>query len=520
VTSNSSKDTFARDEQSANSLTHRVVGGVLWTFSGVVVQAFLRIIVVILLARLLTPADFGLASAASIVIGLASFVTEFGLFTVIEQRPHIEERHLRTALTIFTSLGVLLGLAIAVSAPLIAGFFRMDQLAPILRVVSLAFPLAAVQQLPAALLKRNLRFRLLAGIGVVSYVLGFGGVSIVLALQGFGVWALVAGVFAQLLIAFVILQIIQPYPTRPGFDRAAFRELMYFGGGYSLGRIFVYLGEQGDNLVVGRWLGASALGLYSRAYQLLVFPVSLFGTSLKQVLLPSMAKVQHEPERLAVAYRHAITLIALVFLPLSVGAMILAPELVLALLGPKWSGVILPFQVLAAGIFFRSSYKISDSVVQATGAVYRRAGYSIAFSIMTVSGALIGQFWGVAGVAAGVLVALAVHCVLLARLSIGIVSMPWRVFGRAHLPGLLMAATTCAVAWPVTIALRNLTLMPIGVLIVSGVVTVFAQVILVYFMPRRFLGPDGQYLLEILTTYAVAKLRLPTRGTGVTEESA
>jgi PST family polysaccharide transporter len=493
---------------SKKNLTQRVLDGLLWTTSSYGVQAVLRLVVITVLARLLTPEDFGLMSAASIVLGLAAYITEFGLFSVIEQRAEIEERHLRTALTLYTVLGTLLGLAIFLGAGFIANLFQMEPLVPIIRVVSLAFPLVAFEALPRALLKRQLRFRWLAAVTISSYALGVGGVGIVMAWLGFGVWALIAGGLAQGLISKVILYLVQPYPKRPQIELQALRELTFLGGGYAIGRIFIYLGEQVDNLVVGRWLGAGALGIYGRAYQLLVFPVTLFGSALKVVLLPSMAKLQHDPARLGMAYRRAMALIALVFLPMTAVAVVLAPEIVLTLLGPRWTGVILPFQVLAAGIFFRSNYKISDSMVQATGEVYRRAGRSAAFGVLTLAGALAGLPWGVTGVAAGVLVALGLNSIMLAQLCLKLVSLSWQEFVKAHLPGALLGAMAFAVAWPVAMQLRALALPAFAVLAGSLVAAGLILLLLVYRMPKFLLGEDGHFMLQTMTSFVAAKVRV------------
>lgn len=503
-----------------SSLTHRVIGGLLWTLSGYGVQAVFRLVIMVLLTRLLTPSDFGVASAAGVVLGLAGFFAEFGLFSVIEQRPVLEERHIRTALTVFTLFGAVLGAIIFLSAPSVAAWFQMEELLLPLRVAALIFPFIGLQSIPGALLKRNLRFNWLSGLSVVSYTLGIGLVGITMALMGFGLWSLVGGGVAQFLIFTGAVLVVQPFPKRPQLERQALRELTFFGGGFFLGRIFAYIGEQADNVIVGRWLGSSALGLYSRAYQLLVFPVGLFGNALKVVLMPSMARLQNEPERLVPVYRRAVMLMALVFLPISVAGLVLGREAVLSLFGSQWTGVILPFQVLAVGIFFRASYTISDAMAQSIGAVYRRAGFAAVFALLTVVGALIGQNWGIVGVAAGIIVALGARFLLLARLCLQLVSMSWRDFWGAHVPGVLLAATTFAVAWPLTAALRSLAWPAPIILILAGGGTALAQGILVYFWPQLFLGQDGQYLRDTLFSYLAVKLNLPARAQAVKRQNA
>src|SRR5205085_2202322 len=109
-----------------------------------------------------------------------------------------------------------------------------------------------------------------------------------------------------------------------------------------------------------RWLGAGPLGLYSRAYNFLMVPTTLFGTVVDKVLFPAMAHIQGDTKRLTRAFRRSLAIVAMVTLPVSVVLVVLAPELVTLVLGQRWSGMIVPFQVLAGTMLFRTSYKMSD----------------------------------------------------------------------------------------------------------------------------------------------------------------
>jgi PST family polysaccharide transporter len=160
-----------------------------------------------------------------------------------------------------------------------------------------------------------------------------------------------------------------------------------------------FIGRTASNRIVGRWLGAEALGFYSLSSQLMTAPAVIFGQILDRVLFPTMALVQQEPARLARAYRSGVAACALFALPSGVIVAIVAPELVLVLLGRGWEGVVVPLQILALGMIFRTSSKLSDSGVRATGAVYARAWRQGVFVVAVVVGALVGQIWGVEGVA-------------------------------------------------------------------------------------------------------------------------
>jgi PST family polysaccharide transporter len=492
---------------SQDNITHRTLRGLFWTFSGTGLQYALRLLIVAILARLLVPEDFGLVAAASIVVSFSAILAQLGVGPAIVQRPQIETRHLRTGFTLSLLFGLLLAGVVILAAPLVARFFRMEGFLPVLRVMALVFPLSGVSVVAQSLLQRHLRFRWLAGIQVVSYVSGYGLVGIVMALLDFGVWALVAAYLVQVVVASVLALVVQPHPKRPQLERQALGELLHFGGGMTALLVANYIAFQGDNLVVGRWLGAEALGFYGHAYQMVVMPAVLFGQVLDRVLFPAMASVQDRQDRLAAAYRRGVALVALLALPTSLVLFILAPELIDVLLGPAWAAVIVPFRILCAGILFRTSYKLSDSLVRATGAVYRGAWRHGVYAALVLGGAWIGQHWGLAGVAFGVLGAIIVVFFLLAQLGLRLTSLSWGVFLAAHLPALLVAVVTGMVVEVVAVTMRGLGVGALLTLVAAVAAVLVAALLLLRVMPQSWWGQDGLWMLEMLLAFVPARLK-------------
>ena len=469
-------------------------------FTGSGVQAILQWLVLIVLARLLTPADFGLVSAALVVVGLSQNLSQLGVGPAVVQIPQLEARHLRTGFTMSVLFGFLLAGLIWLLSPYIADFFRMQELTPVLRTLSWIFPFSGSSVMAESLLQRELHFRWLAGIQVVSYAVGYGVVGVSLASLGYGVWALVNANLAQTIVKSTILLIVQPCPKRLRIEWSAFKELMYFGGGFTLARISNYVALQGDNLVVGRWLGAAALGLYGRAYQLMVLPATLFGQVLDSVLFPAMAKVQNEPERLATAYRRGVALLGLLILPTSAATFMLAPELIQVFLGPAWRDAVVPFQILTVGMLFRTSYKMSDSLARATGAVYRRAWRQGVYAALVVGGAWIGQRWGITGVSYGVLGAITVNFFLMAELSLRLTAMTWKSLLEVHYPALSLTAIVCLEVWGVALLTKTLALPAIVLLSASGLVVASSLLVLLCLTPKFVLGRDGVWMLKTLNS--------------------
>lgn len=509
-------------------LTRQALAGFAWMAWGKGAQTVLDIVVLAALARLLTPAHFGVVSAALIVIRFSGVFSRLGVGPALVQLPVLETRHLRTAFAVSLWLGVVIGGIIFAGAPLAAAFFDFPEVTPVLRALALVFPLQGLSVVAESVLQRELRFRALANLDVVCFGVAYAPVGIGLALAGAGMWALVGAHVAQSLLRTVILLVLRRPRIGLWPERRAFGELLYFGGGFTAAKIANYLAKEGDYLVVGRYFDSAALGIYTRAYKLMSAPAALFGGVLDDVLFPTMARVQEDIPRLTIAYRRGVALIALVMLPATMLFTILAPELVTVTLGPQWTGVIAPFEIIALGLYFRTSYKMSDSLARAKGAVYRRAWRQAVYALLVVAGAWIGHFWGLTGVAVGVMGALATNFFLMAELSIWQLraaagGLTWRSFGALHLPALKLAAVCGIVVWSIAAVLRSAALPAAVVAVGAGGVTVLVAVALLRYRPNAFLGSDGRWMVETLRDLLLKRLssagtRRKTRGSPPAQE--
>jgi O-antigen/teichoic acid export membrane protein len=481
-----------------SSLTRSTMTGMFWTASSSGVNAVLKILVLVVLTRLLTPADFGIVSAALIVIGFSATFSQLGLGPALVQRRELEARHIQTAFAASVTLGLLLAGLVWLTAPVIARFFHIEASVNVLRALAWVFPLKGLSGVAECLVQRDLRFRWLSTRDVMTYALGYGVVGILLAWAGWGVWALVGAQITQTVLNTAILLTARPPALRPLPSWRAFLELMDFGAGFTAARIANFMANQGDNLVVGRVLGPEPLGIYTRAYQLMAVPTTLFGDVLDRVLFPTMARVQGDTQRLANAYLQAVASIALVMLPVGVVLTVVAPEFITVLLGSRWSEVILPFQVFAIALLFRTSYKMSDSISRATGAVYRRAWRQAIYAALVFGGAWLGTRWGVRGVAVGVLISLTINFFLMAHLSLAVAQASWRRFAEAHLPAIRTATLAGAFALLSVTALRHSGVGPLLRLMGALLVTGIGMALVLWQAPRPMLGPYGLKMITLL----------------------
>ena len=472
-------------------LTRRAVGNMAWVAWGSAATAILKVAVLVILTRLLAPADFGLVSAALVVITFSLNFSQLGLGPALIHRPDLQPRHVSSAFLASTGFGLLVAAIIWLAAPLIAGFFRMEHLTPVVRVLALVFPITGIATVPESLLQRDLRFRLLANRDVVAYGIGYGIVGVGLALLGWGVWALALAQLTQVVIRTGILLRASPnlLPARPTWG--SFVELMEYGIGQSISRVGAIMANQADNLVVGRWLGAVSLGQYSRAYQLMSVPTGLLGDVLDKVLFPTMARAQDDPRRLGEAFVQGTAILALVTLPMGVIAAVVAPELVSVAFGSRWADLVLPFQVLALGMMFRTGYRMSDSLSRATGRVYRRAWRQGLFALLVFLGAWVGQTRGLVGVAAGVLVAFFLNYVSMSQLSLAITGVSWGRFLQAQLPAVRLTLVVGVVTIATMLGIRQTGLPPAVGLAAGSLAAVGSGLLVAWVAPTFALGHEG-----------------------------
>lgn len=429
-------------QRSRRPRSHQALSGVVWAGLGYAAQGLSQLVLLAVLGRLLTPAEFGVVTATLVIVNLGRLCTQSVIAAAVVQRPTLTEGHVRAAFTLAVLAAVgAAGLMVAI-APLAASFFSMPRLADVVRALALLFVLQGFGTVAQGLLERELDFRAVAVAEGTGHVLGLAGAGVTAGLLGAGIWALVIGYLGLGLVQTVALLSFRRHPFAPRFHRHELTELLYFGGGFLGGRFFNYLALQGDNLVVARTLDAGALGAYGRAYQLVAMPAMLIGQVLDRVLFPLFSRAQAERSGLARDYGRGLSLVLALATPASVVVCVGAPEIVSVVLGDGWAEVVWPLRILGLGLVARTAYKVSDTLSRAVGVVYARAGRQVAYATFVFLGAGIGQRWGITGVAVGVTAAIALNHAVMAELCLRVVPLGWRhvlwLHARAGLVALVL----------------------------------------------------------------------------------
>jgi len=404
---NDTKRAESAPEPPRRSLTRRTVSGYFWLLGGSGMRSVLRILVLAVLARLLVPADFGLVGAAMIVLALADIFGQIGVSPALVHKQDLTEAHIRTGWTLTLLFGLGVGVLVYFLAYGIAALFRMPDLEPVLHGLAWIFPLRSLAIVAQGLLQRQMRFRAIATIELSSFTVGYAAMAIALAYAGFGVWALVFGQLAQTALTSLAYLAVARHSMRPQIDPTALRYLTRFGAGSTLAGFGNYAAMNADYFVVGRWLGAEALGFYTRAYYFLMQPANLVGALGERVLFPAIASIQSDAARMRKVYHRSIALVALFTAPLSAFLFVFAPEIIGLLLGDQWGMVVVPFRVLVVVLPFRTAYKITATLLRASGAIFAMAVWQWLYAATVLLGAWIGQSHGLDGVAVGVALAIA-----------------------------------------------------------------------------------------------------------------
>lgn len=339
------------------SRTVTALRGALWVMLESWAVRLVSLAAFLVLARLLTPADFGLMALAGIYLTFCSFIIDQGFGTALVQREELEPGHLDAVFWTQLAIGIGIAALTFAAADWVAGLFAEPRLAPVLQALAVFPGLTALTLVQQAQLRRELRFRALAVRHMVSALAG-AALGIALAVLSYGVWALVAQMLGGAAIGVVILWRASSWRPRLAFSPKHFRGLFGFGVAVFAHELVWTLTYQIDRLLLGRFAGAASLGLYSVAQRLTAIVGEMLVVGLQGMVVPVFSRVQHDREALLRGLFRGYRLIAFIALPAFAGLALVAAELVPILLGGQWKEAVpvvqasvLPTLVYAFGFF-------------------------------------------------------------------------------------------------------------------------------------------------------------------------
>jgi O-antigen/teichoic acid export membrane protein len=379
-------------------LKEKTIRGGTARLVGYAAKSLVRLGSVIILARLLDPSDFGLVAMVIAVTGVFDVFATGGLSAATVQRVEVSDAQISTLFWFNIAIGVLLGLLCLAAAPVISMFYNEPRTALVIFAVAPAFVFNATGVQHLALLQRQLRYVTLAVIEVGGELIA-ATIAIAMAVAGCGYWAIVANVvtgsFAVTIGAWAASGWRPVAPRRVGDVSSMLR----FGGTITLNGLVVYTAYNLEKILLGRYFGLDALGLYGRAYELVNLPTRIVNAAIGAVAFSSLARLQGEPVRLKSYFLKGYFLVVSITLPATIACAVFADDIILVTLGPKWTEASTIFRLLAPTILVFGMINPLGWLLQSVGLQERSLKIGLVLSPLVICSYLVGLPYGPSGVA-------------------------------------------------------------------------------------------------------------------------
>ena len=357
----------------------------------------LQFLSVIILARFLSPEDFGLIAAVAPLLAFVILFQDIGLQQAVIQRKEMSEEQFNQVFWFTVAIGSTCMVIVMVLSPGIAAFYGDVRLTEITFITSFTLLFNSIGALPLGLLSRNLKFSSVALVNIIGAVIGFIAAMIAVSV-GLGYWALVFSPLFMALASTISAFVFSKWkPSKPDFKID--REMFSFGANLTGFNILNFFSRNLDNILIGRYLGTSALGFYDLAYKLLLFPIRSINDPLSKVIVPILSKMQDDKERLRRVYLRTLGLMLLLTVPGIAAVTIAAEDIILILLGEKWLGIVPVFSWLGIASLIQVMNNSTGWIFISQGYTSTMFKWGIYSSITIISSFIIGIQFGLVGVA-------------------------------------------------------------------------------------------------------------------------
>ena len=354
----------------------------------------------VILARILVPEDFGLVGMVTAFTGFLGLFKDAGLSMVTVQRSSINDEQTSTLFWLNMGVGLLLCAASFAIAPVLVSFYHEPRLRSVTQILGIGFLFSAASAQHQALLQRQMRFSSLGMIDIVSQVSGIA-VGITMALAGFGYWALVWMTlivsFANMLCVWHTTSWIPMIPRRD----VGIRSMFHFGGTVTVNAVIMYFAYNAEKVLLGRFWGAEALGIYGRAFNLINLPTGQLNAAIGGVAFPALSRLQEDPDRFRNYFLKGYSLFLALTIPITLGCALFADDIVFVLLGPKWENAALIFRLLAPTVLAFAFINPFGWLLWSRGQVGRSLKMALVMAPLIIAAYVAGLGHGPVGVAVG-----------------------------------------------------------------------------------------------------------------------
>jgi O-antigen/teichoic acid export membrane protein len=424
------------------------------------------------LARLLSPQDFGLQAMVVVITSFLTLFQDAGLVMATVQRVEITHEQTSTLFWINVGLGTVLAMLCAAFAPLLARFYHEPELVWVAVVSGTTFLFTGLAAQHGALLRRSMRFVTQAKINVLAPIAG-SVTGIVMAVLGYRYWSLVGMTVVNSIANAIALWLSVRWVPGPPRSGSGVLSMLRFGGLASCNSFVVFLAWNAEKILLGRFWGADALGLYGRAYQLVSLPVQQFEASLASVAFPALSRLQHDAQRLAKSFLSAYNVHISLTIPVTIICALFAEEIIRIVLGAKWMAAAPIFRLLAPVAVVFAVANPFAWLVQSAGRMGRALAISATTTPLVILGIVLGLSNGPKGVALGYSSAMVLILIPIAAWSKLGTRVTWLDLCRAtkapFLAGLIAAAAGLVEKLTLGSRLTEIPQLSIGVTLVLGI---------------------------------------------------
>lgn len=380
------------------NITRKAISGAVWSYLTFGLGKVLVLISTGILARLLTPSEFGIVGFATVAMTYLSIVKDLGLSSALIQRRDNLEAVSQSVFTWNLLMAILLTAVCFIGAPSIATYFAEPLVSPILRLLSTTFILSALGTVNSARLSRALNYRKKM-MPELAQVITKGGVGIGLALAGYGVWSLVIAQIVSTVVWLIVIFFVSPWRPRLNFDLLLASELMEFGFSIIGISAFGVITNNIDYLIVGRVLGSASLGVYTLAYRLPELFVFQLLWVLTGVSFSAYSVIQSDIPKLRYGFLSSTRYVEMILVPICIGLMLLAEPIVFTLFGNQWGEAIPLVRILAISGFFSSIAFHVGGVYKAIGRPNIIVTISMFKLLVLIPVMIVGTRFGLVGIA-------------------------------------------------------------------------------------------------------------------------
>jgi teichuronic acid exporter len=430
------------------SLAHRASSAAWWSTLEILARYGVQFLVMVVLARLLTPDDFGLIAMLLVFTSIGTLLVDsgFGAALIQRQQTTVDDE---TTVFIFTMvIGLIAATVLALSAPAIATFFNQPTLVGLTRVMAVVLPLGAFAAVPDALLTMQLDFKARARAEVVASLCS-GVVAVALALQGFGVWSLAWQSIVSIGVRGILLWVYSGWRPRGRYRGESFRGLFGFGGYMLLSGLLSTVAVRLQSLMIGKLFDSSALGYYTLAQNTQSAPSTFMGQVLSRVGLPVFSTIAHDREKLVAALRSSLRMAMFLFVPCMVGIAVVAEPLISMLYGARWITAAPILSVLALGAALWPVHVLNLAAISAQGRSDLFLRLEVIKQVMSIALVLAFAHWGPLAIAWSVLLSGLFAAVLNTYYSERLLGYGWFAQLADQWPTFALSATAAALGWAV-----------------------------------------------------------------------